>query len=174
MLRDGVNPWLVVLLVLLMGMALGAIMGGFIAYLKVQPFIATLAGMWFARGMCFFISDDAVAISHPFFRILALTRLLIPGLSDPATQRGDFVTILTVLSFLVLIVARTGCTVHQVRTFPVRHRRGRAVRPPDGPARSGYQGHGLHAERLLLGTWPGSSWRPLSPPVMACMPPATN
>ena len=105
MLRDGVNPWLVVLIVLLMGMALGAIMGGFIAYLKVQPFIATLAGMWFARGMCYFISDDAIAISHPFFRILALTRILIPGLSDPATQRGDFVTILTVISFLVLIVA---------------------------------------------------------------------
>ncbi len=105
MLRGGVNPWLVVLIVLLMGMALGAIMGGIIAYLKVQPFIATLAGMWFARGMCYFISDDAIAISHPFFRILALTRLLIPGLSDPATQRGDFVTILTVVSFLVLIVA---------------------------------------------------------------------
>jgi len=102
LLRDGTNPWLVVLLMLLMGMALGAIMGGFIAYLRVQPFIATLAGMWFARGMCFFISDDAIAIHHPFMRILALTRLLIPGLSDPATQRGDFITIMTVISFLVL------------------------------------------------------------------------
>ena len=102
LLRDGTNPWLVVLLMLVMGMALGATMGGFIAYMKVQPFIATLAGLWFARGMAFFISDDAIAIHHPFFRILALTRILIPGLSDPATQRGDFVTILTVISFLVL------------------------------------------------------------------------
>ncbi len=105
LLRDGTNPWLVVVLMLLMGMALGAAMGVFIAYMKVQPFIATLAGMWFARGMCFFISDDAIAIDHPFFRILALTRLLIPGLSDPATQRGDFITILTVIAFLVLGVA---------------------------------------------------------------------
>ncbi|HMK09419.1 MAG TPA: galactofuranose ABC transporter, permease protein YjfF [Anaerolineales bacterium] len=102
MLRDGRNPWLVILIVLTVGMALGAIMGGFIAYMKVQPFIATLAGMWFARGMCFFISDDAIAINHPFFRILSLTRLLIPGLSDPAAQRGDFITILTLISFLVL------------------------------------------------------------------------
>jgi simple sugar transport system permease protein len=102
LLRDGTNPWIVVLLMLVMGMALGAIMGGFIAYMKVQPFIATLAGLWFARGMCFFISDDAIAIHHPFFRILSLTRLLIPGLSDPVTQRGDFITILTVISFLVL------------------------------------------------------------------------
>ncbi len=105
MLRDGLDAWLVVFLMLMMGMALGAIMGGFIAYLKVQPFIATLAGMWFARGMCFFISDDAIAIHHPFMRILALTRILIPGLSDPITQRGDFITIMTVLSFVVLITA---------------------------------------------------------------------
>src|SRR5690606_29136990 len=60
LLREGWNPWLVIVLMLLMGMSLGAIMGGFIVKLKVQPFIATLAGMWFARGMCFFISDDAV------------------------------------------------------------------------------------------------------------------
>ena len=105
MLREGVNAWMVVLAMLLMGMALGATMGGFIAYLKVQPFIATLAGMWFARGMCFFISDDAIAIHHPFMRILALTRILIPGLSDPTTQRGDYITLMTGLSFLVLFVA---------------------------------------------------------------------
>jgi simple sugar transport system permease protein len=102
LLREEMNPWLVVVLMLLMGIALGATMGGFIAYLKVQPFIATLAGMWFARGMCFFISDDAIAIHHPFMRILALTRLLIPGLSDPVAQRGDFITIMTVIAFLVL------------------------------------------------------------------------
>ena len=38
-------------LMLLMGIGIGAVMGFFITYLKVQPFIATLAGMWFARGM---------------------------------------------------------------------------------------------------------------------------
>jgi hypothetical protein len=52
--------------------------------------------------MCYFISDDAIAIHHPFMRILALTRLMIPGLSDPAAQRGDFITIMTVIAFLVL------------------------------------------------------------------------
>ena len=65
LLREGMNPWLVIALMLLMGMSLGAIMGGFIVKLKVQPFIATLAGMWFARGMCFFISLDAITISDP-------------------------------------------------------------------------------------------------------------
>ena len=50
---------------LLMGMALGAIMGFFITYLKVQPFIATLAGMWFARGMCYVISDSEIGSTTP-------------------------------------------------------------------------------------------------------------
>ena len=46
LLREGWNPWLVILLVLLMGMTMGAIMGSFIVYLKVQPFIATLKARW--------------------------------------------------------------------------------------------------------------------------------
>jgi simple sugar transport system permease protein len=121
MLRDGWNPWVVILLVLAMGMALGATMGSFIAYLKVQPFIATLAGMWFARGMCFFISDDAIAINDRIFRILGQTKILIPGLSDPATKQGDFVSIFVIVGLLVLLVAiyiahytRFGRTVYAI------------------------------------------------------------
>src|SRR5512134_377154 len=80
LLREGWNPWVVILLMLAMGMGLGSIMGTFIVKLKVQPFIATLAGMWFARGMCFFISDDAVQTNDRIFKILGKTKLLIPGL----------------------------------------------------------------------------------------------
>ncbi len=121
LLREGWNAWLVILLMLLMGMALGAMMGSFIAYLKVQPFIATLAGMWFARGMCFFISDDAIAINDRTFRILGGTKILIPGLSDPAAKQGDFVSIFLVVSFVVLALAmylahfrRFGRTVYAI------------------------------------------------------------
>jgi simple sugar transport system permease protein len=78
LLREGWNEWIVILLMLLMGMTLGATMGSFIAFMKVQPFIATLAGMWFARGMCFFISDDAIAIDDRFFHLIGKTKLLIP------------------------------------------------------------------------------------------------
>jgi simple sugar transport system permease protein len=105
LLREGWNAWVVILLMLAMGMALGAIMGSFITYMKVQPFIATLAGMWFARGMCFFISDDAIPINNRIYRILGQTKLLIPGLSDPATKQGDFISILVVVAMLVLVVA---------------------------------------------------------------------
>ena len=108
LLRDGWNPWAVILLMLFMGMTLGATMGTFIVYLKVQPFIATLAGMWFARGMCFFISDDAVTIDHPLFQIFGKTKILIPGLMELANRNGTpapYISIPVVLAFTVLGVA---------------------------------------------------------------------
>ena len=124
LLRDGWNPWLVILIVLLMGMTLGAIMGSFIVYLKVQPFIATLAGMWFARGMCFFISDNAINIDNQVFKIIGQTRILIPGLKELADRQGTpapYISIPVVVGFLVLAVAfylahytRYGRTVYAI------------------------------------------------------------
>ncbi|MBN2083764.1 MAG: hypothetical protein JW748_00970 [Anaerolineales bacterium] len=109
LLRGGMHPALVILLMLLMGIALGATMGSFIAFMKVQPFIATLAGMWFARGMCFFISDDAIAINNWWWKVLGQTKFLIPGLSDPAARTGDFISPLVIVALVVVGVAIYVC-----------------------------------------------------------------
>lgn len=124
LLREGWNAWGVILLMLAMGMTLGAIMGSFIVYLKVQPFIATLAGMWFARGMCFFISDNAVAIDNRVFQILGKTKILIPGLTELAAQQGipaPYISIPVIVAFTLLIVViyvahytRFGRTVYAI------------------------------------------------------------
>lgn len=124
LLREGWNPWVVILLVLAMGMIMGATMGSFIVYLKVQPFIATLAGMWFARGMCFFISDNAINIDDRIFRILGQTRILIPGLKELADKQGTpapYISIPVIVGFIVLFVAiylahftRFGRTVYAI------------------------------------------------------------
>jgi len=124
LLREGWNSWGVILLMLAMGMTLGFIMGSFIVYLKVQPFIATLAGMWFARGMCFFISDDAVRIDDRLFTILGKTKILIPGLAELAEKQGSpapYISIPVVVGFVLLIVAifiahytRFGRTVYAI------------------------------------------------------------
>ena len=105
LLRAGWNPVIVILLMLAMGMTLGTILGSFITYMKVQPFIATLAGMWFARGMCFFISDDAIAVDNRFYKILSQTKILIPGLSDPVTKQGAYISILVVVALVMLGLA---------------------------------------------------------------------
>ena len=124
LLREGWNPWFVILLMLAMGMSLGAIMGSFITYLKVQPFIATLAGMWFARGMCFFISDNAVAIDQYTFQILGKTKLLVPGLMELSVSQGipaPYITIPVAVAFILLLGAmyiaqytRFGRTVYAI------------------------------------------------------------
>lgn len=94
--KEGLSPAIVIPLMLLMGAALGAVMGSIIHFFKVQPFIVTLAGMFFARGMCFFISLEAITISDPFYRAWALFR--IPFF-------GSFIPINVVIALVVLAAA---------------------------------------------------------------------
>jgi ribose/xylose/arabinose/galactoside ABC-type transport system permease subunit len=121
LIQSGWNPWLVMPLMLLMGIGIGGVMGFFIAYLKVQPFIATLAGMWFARGLSYVISDSEIRIHDPLYRLLVGTRILIPGLADPVTKKGDYITILVVVAVIVLLAGmyiaqftRFGRTVYAI------------------------------------------------------------
>lgn len=117
----GIDPWLIMLLMLVMGMVLGGAMGFLITYLRVQPFIATLAGLWVARGLCFWISDDAIPIHNRLYTVLGQTRILIPGLSDPVTKVGAFISIPVIAELTILMVAifiahytRFGRTVYAV------------------------------------------------------------
>ncbi len=105
LLRGGGDPWFVMLLMLAMGMAMGAIMGYFITYLKVQPFIATLAGMWIGRGLAYTISNESIAIYDPIYVLLQGTKILIPGLSNVATQKGDYITLSVVVALIVFAAA---------------------------------------------------------------------
>lgn len=60
---------------LLAGVALGALMGALIHSTGLKPFIVTLAGMFFARGLGFLINIESIAISDPRHTKLALMRL---------------------------------------------------------------------------------------------------
>ena len=55
-LQYGWSAWLSILLCLGIGAACGGLSGGLIAKFKIQPFIATLAMMVFARGMAKWVS----------------------------------------------------------------------------------------------------------------------
>jgi galactofuranose transport system permease protein len=103
LLEGGWEPAVVIALMLLMGITIGAVMGFFITYMKVQPFIATLAGMWFARGMCYLISDAEIRIYDPTWKTLAGIKVLIPGLADPVAKTGSYVTVLVVIALAVLV-----------------------------------------------------------------------
>lgn len=65
-----VHPALAIVAALAAGSLLGATMGCLIAWFKLPPFLATLAGMFFARGMGLIISMESVPIKHGFFKAI--------------------------------------------------------------------------------------------------------
>ncbi len=72
LLRAGVPAFVVILLVLLIGIGVGTLMGYLIHHYSLQPFIVTLAGQFFMRGLCAVISTESIAISDPFYKTMAL------------------------------------------------------------------------------------------------------
>jgi ribose/xylose/arabinose/galactoside ABC-type transport system permease subunit len=99
LLRNGVSPLAVMPLMVVMGITLGFALGCIIHFLKVQPFIATLMGLFFARGMAYIISLESVTIKNDFYKLLALTAVPIPFISDV------YVYIPTLVAPLMLLVA---------------------------------------------------------------------
>ena len=72
-------PLAAIACVLLLGAAFGGAMGALIHYVKLQPFIVTLAGMFLARGLCYLVSIDAITIDDPLFVAMSRTQLPIFG-----------------------------------------------------------------------------------------------
>ena len=65
--------------VIVVGTGLGLLMGLVIHYFDIQPFIATLAGMFLARGLCYLISIESIPIKNPTFYNLASNQISLPG-----------------------------------------------------------------------------------------------
>jgi simple sugar transport system permease protein len=78
LLKNNVSPAVVMPLMLIMGISFGFVMGWIIQYLKVEPFIVTLMGLFFTRGMAYIITLSSLTITDPFYRYLALTKIHIP------------------------------------------------------------------------------------------------
>lgn len=90
-------PGAVIVCVLLMGAGFGASMGLIIHLFKLQPFIVTLAGMFLARGLCYLISIDSIAIDQPFFVALSQTQVhLFGGFLSPGAIVALVVLLLAV------------------------------------------------------------------------------
>lgn len=65
--QNGYHPLPIIFAALLIGACFGAVQGWIIATFNLPPFLVTLAGMFFARGMGFIINDVSIAIKHQFY-----------------------------------------------------------------------------------------------------------
>ena len=71
----------ILLLVLVIGVVFGLVQGFCVGYLEIQPFIVTMAGMFFARGMTAVISTNQLSITaeiNQTFYDLANFRIYLP------------------------------------------------------------------------------------------------
>jgi simple sugar transport system permease protein len=102
-----------VAVVLMAGPTLGLMMGLVIEYFDVQPFIATLAGMFLARGLCYVLSVDTLPIRDPALRAFGLNYVY---LYDDKFIRWTVVVALVAVAVgaYVLHKTRFGRTVYAV------------------------------------------------------------
>ena len=99
--------------VLVVGPLLGLMMGLVIEYFDVQPFIATLAGMFLARGLCYVISVDTLPIKDQTLRQFGLNYVY---LYEDKFIRWTVVAALVVVVIAVYVLHQTrfGRTVYAV------------------------------------------------------------
>ena len=103
----GMHPLVCIGIALVAGVGLGALMGACIQYLNVPPFITTLTGMFFARGVCSLISRESISIKHSMIDALAGFKVYLTWPND----KGEWVKIkpvasidLNTIAFIVIIL----------------------------------------------------------------------
>ena len=122
--KHGGSVFTSVLIALGIGLAFGIVQGYLVAYLDIQPFIVSLAGMFFARGMTTIVNTAPFNVEHEKFKALMETRIIVPGMGsttrkgvyvDATVEPGVIVAILLVIMlFVVLRWTKTGRSFYAV------------------------------------------------------------
>ena len=105
-------------------MAFGLVQGFLVAYLEIQPFIVTLAGMFFARGMTTIVNTEPFNVANEAFVALKNTRIIVPGMGsvnrlgnyvDAYVEIGVIIALLVVIAlFCVLKWTKLGRSFYAV------------------------------------------------------------
>lgn len=78
MTNKNMNPIVAIIIVLVYGVVFGIVQGFLVSYMKIQPFIVSLAGMFFARGLTAVVSLEMITITNPGFLKFAQFKLSLP------------------------------------------------------------------------------------------------
>ena len=100
------------LLALGIGLAFGVVQGFLVAYLEIQPFIVTLAGMFFAKGMTTIVNSTQFNVENEAFQAFKSIRVYVPfvgsvnklGKYIPAyVEPGVIIALVVVILLFVLL-----------------------------------------------------------------------
>jgi simple sugar transport system permease protein len=94
--NKGTNPYVVMLLMILLGAVYGLVQGCLIQYFKMQPFIVTLAGLFLGRGAAAWISIETINITNKTYNDIAHFRVRLIG--------DNFISMGAVIAIIVFLV----------------------------------------------------------------------
>lgn len=107
--KMGASAYMAVVIALGIGLAYGLVQGFLISYLEIQPFIITLAGLFFGRGMTAMISKDMISIKNETFLAWANYKIYLP--IGSYSKRGKFLpayiyptVVIALIIVLVIII----------------------------------------------------------------------
>lgn len=120
----GGNIFTALLISLGIGLAFGLVQGYLVAYLDIQPFIVSLAGMFFAKGMTTIVNANPINIQNAAFIAAKDTHILLKGIGY-MNKKGKFITayvepgvivalVIVVLLFVLLKWTRLGRSFYAV------------------------------------------------------------
>ena len=98
------NVFVSILIALAIGLAYGVVQGFLVAYLDIQPFIVSLAGMFFARGMTTIVNSSPFNVENEAFVALKNTRINVPGLGS-VNKKGVYVPAYVEIGVVVALLA---------------------------------------------------------------------
>lgn len=101
---QGGNVFVSLLIALGIGLLFGAVQGYLVAYLDIQPFIVSLAGMFFARGMTTIVHTAPFNVENEAFVALKDTRINVPGMGT-VNKLGNYVNAYVEIGVIVAVLA---------------------------------------------------------------------
>ena len=99
----GGNVAVSMLIAIGIGLAYGVVQGLLVAYLDIQPFIVSLAGMFFARGMTTIVNTNPFNVENESFQALKNARIIVPGMGS-VNKKGIYVNAYVEIGVIVAIV----------------------------------------------------------------------
>ena len=87
--NHGMSAYAAIAVALLIGLAFGIVQGFLISYLEIQPFIVSLAGLFFGRGMTSMVSTEMISIKNETFLAWANAKIYLPFIGS-YSKSGKF------------------------------------------------------------------------------------
>jgi simple sugar transport system permease protein len=108
---DGVPAVVAIPLILIAGALIGLLTGVLVHYFDVQPFIASLAGLFLARGLAFVVSLSSIRVDDPVVPLLQSRIRLGEWYITPT---GIIAVVVVIIGALVMQLTRFGRTVYAI------------------------------------------------------------